>query len=396
MKKYKYIIVGGGMTGSAAVKEIRKNDPEGSIAVFSKEHFKPYKRPPLTKGLWSGKKVDDIAMPVEKYAASLFLDSEIVKISPQSHEVVDNKGNAYQYEKCLLATGGNPITLRNAPEGIIYYRTLADFEILKKLTETKSDFCIIGGGFIGSEIAVALNNHGKQATLIFPEQGISGVRFPDDLSEFLNDYYQEKGVTIINQSLVEAIEKIGDKYYVHYKNVFDGSKSEGIFDAVIVGIGIRPDFHLAQDAGLQTGDGIIVNEYLQTSDPDIFAAGDVSYFPIDDLGMSIRVEHEDHALSSGRVAGQNMTGAMEKYDHFPFFYSDLFDLGYEAIGILDKSLDIVEDWIVPFKKGTIFYLDEGKIRGLIFWGLWEKVDEGRKLIREGKTYQHSDLIGLFK
>jgi len=164
---------------------------------------------------------------------------------------------------------------------------------------------------------------------------------------------------------------------------------------VIVGIGIKPDVKLAQDAGLKINDGIVVNEFLQTSDPDIFSAGDVSQFPIQDLGITMRVEHEDHALSSGRMAGHNMTGALEKYDHFPFFYSDLFDLGYEAIGILDKDLEIFEDWIDPFRKGTLFYLDQGKVKGLIFWDLWGNVEKGRELIREGKTYQPSDLAGLF-
>jgi hypothetical protein len=111
--------------------------------------------------------------------------------------------------------------------------------------------------------------------------------------------------------------------------------------------------------------------------------------------MRTRVEHEDHANKRGAFAGRNMCGLEEKYDHLPFFYSDLFDLGYEAVGELDKKLEIVSDWIEPFKKGTIFYLNEGKIRGLIFWNLWGKVDEGIKLIKEGKTYQKDELTGLF-
>lgn len=394
MKNYKYVIIGGGMTGSAAVNEIRKNDPEGSIVMFSKEPIKPYNRPPLTKGLWTGKELDDILHPIEKHDIDLYLDTEIVRLLPQSHEVVDQNDETYRYQKLLLATGGMPITLKDVPDGVIYYRTQADFQDLKELVETKADFCVIGGGFIGSEIAAALNKQGKLVTMIFPEGGISGLRFPDDLSLFLNDYYREKGVSVLNYHLVEAIEKIDDRYLIHYKNVEDGRKSERAFDAVIVGIGIKPDVKLAQESGLQIEDGIVVNKLLQTSDPDIFAAGDVSFFPIEDFEKYMRVEHEDHALSSGRAAGHNMTGALEKYDHSPFFYSDLFDHGYEAVGILDKNFNIVEDWIEPFKKGTIFYLDEGKIKGLIFWNLWGKVDQGRKLIREGLTYKPPELIGL--
>jgi len=162
MKKYKYIIIGGGMTGSAAVNEIRKNDPEGSIAMFSREPIKPYNRPPLTKGLWSGKELDDILHPIEKHDIDLYLDTEIVKLSPDIHEIIDENGETYHYQKLLLATGGKPITFKDAPDDVIYYRTQEDYQTLKELARTKSNFCVIGGGFIGSEIAAALNKQGKQ------------------------------------------------------------------------------------------------------------------------------------------------------------------------------------------------------------------------------------------
>jgi len=164
---------------------------------------------------------------------------------------------------------------------------------------------------------------------------------------------------------------------------------------VIVGIGIKPNLFLAEEAGLEIDDGIVVNEYLQTSDPDIFAAGDVANFMNTGLGKRVRVEHEDNANTMGSAAGHNMSAEMEKYDHFPFFYSDLFDLGYEAVGEMNKNFQIFEDWIDEFKKGTIYYLDEGQIRGLIFWNLWGQVEKGRKVISEGNTFQDSDLQGLF-
>jgi NADPH-dependent 2,4-dienoyl-CoA reductase/sulfur reductase-like enzyme len=152
---------------------------------------------------------------------------------------------------------------------------------------------------------------------------------------------------------------------------------------------------LAEDAGLDVEDGIVVNEYLQTSDPNIFAAGDVAYFEHKGLDKRTRVEHEDNANTMGMLAGKNMSGKMESYDHIPFFYSDLFDFGYEAVGEMNKDYEIYSDWIEPFKKGTIFYLKDNKIRGLIFWNLWGKVDKGRDLFREGKEYRIDELIGLF-
>ena len=383
------------MTGSAAVEQIRKNDSEGSIAMFSKEDYGPYDRPPLTKGLWNGKKIKDIVRPVDQYHVDLFLDTSIVKISPQENWIQDQNDEKYSYQRLLIATGGHPISIPDTPESVIVYRTRADYQSLRKRIEQEKKICIVGGGFVGSELAAALNKVGKQVTMIFPEIGISGLTFPNDLAKFLNDYYREKGIKVLSGHLVQGIRKIGDKFQVEYKGTEDGALAEAEFDDVVVGIGIKPNVSLAKDAGLQVDDGIVVNEYLQTKYPDIFAAGDVANFINLSLNKRVRVEHENNALKMGKTAGQNMSGLMEKYDYFPFFYSDLFDLGYEAIGEVNKNLEIYSHWIEPYKKGVIFYLNQGKIRGLVFWNLWGKVDEGRKVISEGKVYQKSELDDLF-
>ena len=395
MKVYNYIIIGGGMTGSAAVKAIKNNDPDGKIAMFSEEQYEPYDRPPLSKGLWSGQETAKIFHSIPEKSVDLYLKTTINQIDPEAKKISDDKSQDYTYDKLLIATGGHPIQLPNAPEEVISYRTLDDYKALKELLAPESNVCVIGGGFIGSEIAAALNQNGHHVTMVFPEIGISGLRFPKDLALFLNDYYRENGIQVHNGFLVKSISKENGKYKVTFENADEGAIEEAIFDQVVVGIGIRPNIELAKKANLEVDDGIVVNEHLQTSDPDIFAAGDVAYFINIPLNKRTRVEHEDHAKKSGALAGRNMCGMEEKYDHLPFFYSDLFDLGYEAVGELDKKLEIVSDWIEPFKKGTIFYLDEGKIRGLIFWNLWGKVDEGIKLIKEGKTYQKDELTGLF-
>lgn len=395
MKEYKYIVIGGGMTGASSVMGIRKNDPDGKIAMFSQEPYKPYNKPPLTKGLWDGKELEDIIRPIEKYDVDLFLETKIVKVNPQEKTVSTKNDEEFHYEKLLIATGGDPIQLPDTPEGVIYYRTLDDFQKLKEETEIKQTFCVIGGGFIGSEIAAALTKNGKQVTMMFPEVGISGLHFPDDLAKFLNGYYQEKGVIVLSGYLVEGIDKKEDTFIVKYRQKDSEETREKEYDAVIIGIGIKPNVKLAEDAGLDVEDGIVVNEYLQTSDPNIFAAGDVAYFEHKGLDKRTRVEHEDNANTMGMLAGKNMSGKMESYDHIPFFYSDLFDFGYEAVGEMNKDYEIYSDWIEPFKKGTIFYLKDNKIRGLIFWNLWGKVDKGRDLFREGKEYRIDELIGLF-
>ena len=395
MKEYKYIIIGGGMTASAAVKKIRENDAEGTIAMFTEESYGPYDRPPLTKGLWNGKEIEDIVHPVEKYQVDLYLETSIEEISHQEKWVKDQSGEKFIYQRLLIATGGNPIKIPDTPEDVIVYRTRADYQALRARIDGKNNICIVGGGFVGSELAAALTKLGKQITMIFPEIGISGLTFPDDLAQFLNDYYREKGVNVLSGHLVQSIRKKGEKFQIAYKNTADDFVSEDIFDEVIVGIGIKPNVELAKDAGITVENGIVVNEFLQTNDPNIFSGGDVANFFHISLEKRIRVEHENNALKMGATAGQNMSGLMEKYDHFPFFYSDLFDLGYEAIGEVNKKLEIYSHWIDPFNKGVIFYLDQGKIRGLVFWNIWGKLDQGRRVISEGKTYQKSELADLF-
>jgi len=395
MKKYQYIIIGGGMTGSSAVMGIREIDQTGTIAMFSRDHYGPYNRPPLSKSLWGKGKVEDIFRPMDKYNLDLFLEDKIAALNPREKWVESQGGERYGYDKLLLATGGHPIQLKNLPEDVIYFRTLSDYEKLRKAAESRQDFCVIGAGFIGSEIAAALNKQGKSVTMIFPESGIAGRIFPDDLSLHMNQYYQSKGVKVLAGNLVNTVEKQGEKFSVQFTDQKTGEASKAEFDGVVVGVGIRPNIYLAEEAGLTVDNGIMVNDYLQTSDPDIYAAGDVANFYNPALGKRTRVEHEDNANTMGMAAGRNMAGAKQPYTHFPFFYSDLFDLGYEALGELHKDAKIVEDWIEPFEKGAVIYLEEDKVRGAIFWNLWGKIDLGREVIAEGESYPGDAIKGVF-
>jgi len=296
----------------------------------------------------------------------------------------------------MIATGGCPVRLPNSPEGVIHFRTLEDFIKLKELTQSKSKiFCVIGGGFIGSEIAAALNKRGMKVTIIFPETGILGLRFPENLAHYLNEYFRDKGVSVLEGHVVNGIVKDNDQYQVKINKISDDRISEFRCDSVVVGIGVSPNTQIAENAGLEVNNGLIVNEFLQTNDPNIFAAGDVANFINTGLGKRTRVEHEDNANTMGTLAGQNMSGQMGKYSYFPFLYSDMFDLGYEAVGEFNKNLDIYEDWIEPFQKGTIFYLHSGKVRGLVFWNLRGKINHGRDMIRRGKTFSTADLKGYF-
>src|SRR3954452_12635487 len=227
----------------------------------------------------------------------------------------------------------------NFDSGIIYFRTADDYQKLRELTDRGTDFVVIGGGFIGSEIAAALAMNEKRVTMIFPENAIGARVYPPTLAEFLNSYYREKGVNVLASETIRSVGSADGKTVVTA-----GSGQEINGDGVVAGLGIAPNAHLAAQAGLLVENGIVVDEFLRTSDPDIYSAGDVANFYSPLLERRMRVEHEDNANTMGEMAGRNMAGESDAYRHQPFFYSDLFDLGYEAVGDLDSTLDIVEDW----------------------------------------------------
>ena len=391
MKHYDYIIIGGGLTGDAAVKGIREMDAKGSIGLFSLEPDPPYSRPALSKGLWKGRPVEKIWRNTQDKGAELHLGSNISKLDPQKKLIQDETGAEYSYDKLLLATGGTPNQLPFGKDKIIYFRNFRDYQNLRALSEEKDSFLVIGGGFIGSEIAAALTIIGKKVTMIFPEEAISAHVFPHDLSHFINDYYREKGVEIVTEETVTSIEQVGDHYSVKTKSGLNFD-----VDAVIAGIGVHPNVELAQQAGLKVENGIIVDEHLVTSAPDIYSAGDVANFYHFALGKRKRVEHENNAIQMGKQAGRNMAGANESYTHVPNFYSDLFKLGYEAVGELNMKLETVVDWQEPFEKGVIYYLEDGRVRGVLLWNVWDNVPAASELLAKPGPFKSSDLIGRIK
>jgi NADPH-dependent 2,4-dienoyl-CoA reductase/sulfur reductase-like enzyme len=387
LDNYKYLIIGGGMTGDAAVKGIREVDPNGSIGVISTESNPPYSRPPLTKGLWKNTPEEKIWKKTDQQNADVMLNTRVTSINGDRSVTLDS-GSKLSYEKLLLATGGRVIKLPFGNDNIIYYRTFDDYKKLRELTDTKDSFAIIGGGFIGSEIAAALAMNGKKVTMIFPEHYIGERIFPKNLAEFVTNYYKEKAVEVLSGDTVKGVKETGSK-----NELVTGQGKTVIADAVIGGIGIKPDTSLAEASGIKVDNGIVVDEHLKTNLPDIYAAGDVANFYNPLLDKRIRVEHEDNANKMGKQAGKIMAGSSEPYDYLPFFYSDLFELGYEAVGELDSRLEIVEDWKEKFKEGVIYYLNDGRVKGVLLWNVWGQVDQARKLIGEKGPFNPEDLKG---
>lgn len=388
MPHYKYLIVGAGMTADSAARGIRETDRDGSIGMIGSESHPPYDRPPLTKKLWKGKPLDIIWRGTSDLGVELHLGREVQVIDRENRHVIDDQKTEYTYDKLLLATGGTPRRFPFGEVDTIYYRTLDDYRNLRALTETKNRFAVIGGGFIGTEIAAALSMVGKEVVMLFPEKELGGKVFPHDLAEFLSDFYRRKGIRLVTEAMVIGLEK-KDGFLV----VMTRENDEILVDAVVAGLGIKPNTELARTAGLDVGNGIIVDEYLRTSHADIYAAGDVAFFFNPALGKRMRVEHEDNANAMGRHAGRNMAGLNEPYHYIPSFYSDLFELGYEAVGELDSHLETVSDWQEPYRKGVVYYLGEGRVRGVLLWNVWKQVEAARRLLAEPGPFRPDDLKG---
>ncbi|MGH7531372.1 MAG: NAD(P)/FAD-dependent oxidoreductase [Gemmatimonadales bacterium] len=375
-----YLIIGGGMTGDAAVRGIREVDRSGSVGLISAEPHPPYARPPLSKGLWKDAAPDSIWRHTDDAAATLLLGRRVTAIDLARKRVRDDRGETHTFAKLLLATGGSPRRLPLESEQIIYFRTYDDYRRLRALAEQDLRFAVIGGGFIGTEIAAALRMQGREVVMLVPEQGLGARVFPSDLSRFLVDYYREQGVQVrLGEGMRGLRQRAGRAGGVVVETT-TGTELEA--DVVVAGLGIQPNVELAEQAGLRVDNGIVVDDFLTATRADVYAAGDVASFFNPALGIRMRVEHEDNANTMGRIAGLNMGGRATPYHHLPFFYSDLFELGYEAVGDTDARHETVADWKEPFREGVLYYLNDGRVRGVVLWNTWGQVDAARALLAE--------------
>ena len=391
MAEYRYLIVGGGMTGDAACRGIRDHDSDGSIGLFGEEDHEPYARPPLTKALWKGKPEDSIWRGTPELDVDLHPGRKIDSLDLDARTATDDAGETHSYERLLLATGGTPRRLPSAPDDVIYYRTVDHYHRLRALAGDGVRVAVIGGGFIGSEIAAALQMNGCTVTLVFPDAGIGAKVFPAELSSFVNGYYRSKGVDVLPGEKVAEVGRAGDTGFRVVTS--DGRSIDA--DAVVAGLGIIPRTDLAEQSGLPVDDGVLVDDRGRVDGrEDVFAAGDVARFPVAALGGTRRVEHENHANTHGRHVGANMAGEDKPYDYLPFFYSDLFELGYEAVGDVDARLETVVEWAEPNKKGVVCYVEDGKPRGFLLWDVWDKVDPARELIVAAKPVDRAAIRAL--
>jgi NADPH-dependent 2,4-dienoyl-CoA reductase/sulfur reductase-like enzyme len=387
--RYDHLIIGGGMAADAAAKAIRKADANASVGLIGNETRPPYERPPLSKALWKGdKSPESIDLDTAKSGAKLHLGRTAVALDRVARCVTDERGDTYRYGRLLLATGATPRRLPFDGERAIDFRTLDDYLALRRVATADARIAVIGGGFIGSELAASLASIGCKVTMLFPGEAIGAGRYPRALSHFLNDYYRQRGV-----ELHAGVKVVDGRANANGAEVALSDGTTRAFDAVVAGLGVTPNTALAESAGLKVDNGIIVDDRLRSSDPDIYAAGDVANFHNAALDTRLRVEHENAAIGMGHHAGRVMAGTDEAYTTLPFFYSDMFDLGYEAVGMLDDRLDLVEQWTTPYREGVIYYLDNGRVRGVLLWNTWGQVEAARELIAERGLHDAERLRG---
>nr|XP_061801717.1 apoptosis-inducing factor 1, mitochondrial-like isoform X1 [Nerophis lumbriciformis] len=470
-----YLLIGGGTASFAAARSIRARDPGARVLIVTDEPDLPYMRPPLSKELWfsddpavtdtlrfkqwNGKERSIYFQPSSFYippeelsnaengGVAVLTGKKVVHMDVRGNKVKLDDDTEVSYDKCLIATGGVPRNLQvidRAEEEVkkrtTLFRKIEDFRSLDKVSRNIKSITVIGGGFLGSELACALGRRSQDSGLeviqMFPERGNMGKVLPEYLSNWTTDKVKKEGVKVISEALVKSVTCKDDQLEIKLK---DGRSVKT--DHIVAAVGLEPNVDLAKSAGLEVDSdfgGYRVNAELQARS-NIWVAGDAACFYDIRLGRR-RVEHHDHAVVSGRLAGENMTGANKPYWHQSMFWSDLGpDVGYEAIGIVDSSLptvgvfakatakdtpkaateesgtgirseseteDVASNAVASsapapavtqkddFGKGVIFYLRDKVVVGIILWNVFNRMPIARKIIKDGE--EHADLNEVAK
>jgi NADPH-dependent 2,4-dienoyl-CoA reductase/sulfur reductase-like enzyme len=324
---------------------------------------------------------DDVAVDMQ-------LDTQVTSIDPDAHTVTLADGATVGYGKLLLATGSQPRMAGVTPgPRVMGFREAGDYQALRAVATPGSHIVIVGGGYIGAELTSALVQNDVNVTLVMVGDHVQGHMFPEELSARVTAGFLNRGVEMID-GYFAGVEADDSGVTV---TLTDGTEVRG--DAVVLGIGVIPRTELAEAAGLEVDNGIVVDDHLRTSAADIYAVGDVASFP-DPLFGRRRIEHMDNAETMGKAVGRIMAGEDVAYGHTPFFWSDLFEDGYEAVGRLDSRLQTLIDWNDDESAAVIYYVDEGRVAGVLLWNTWDSVPKALALIAETKDAPVADIESL--
>lgn len=359
------IIVGASHAAAQLVTSLRQQGWEGKITVMGNEYFLPYHRPPLSKAYLSGeKRIDDILIRppavYEKAGIRFALGVRVESVDPANHTVTLDDGESISYEKLVLTTGSHvrklPVPGADLP-GVFYLRSISDVEQIRGFVGQGKKAVIIGGGYIGLETAAVLKKLDMDVTILEAMDRVLQRVTTPEISEFYARVHTEEGINIVTNAMASSIE--GEKS-VQRVVCKDGQSFDA--DVVIIGIGITPATELAEGAGLEVDNGIVVNEFAQTSDPDIFAAGDCTfhYNPIYD--RHIRLESVQNAVDQASVAAAMICGKPKAYNALPWFWSDQFDMKLQIAGLSEgHDKVVVRGDISSGRSFAAFYLKEGRV-----------------------------------
>lgn len=367
------VVVGGGLAAGKLASEYRAAGGEAIVTILGAEPDPPYSRPPLTKGFLRGEIDRDgpLVRPLAEYEDEIIevrLGTTVERIDPDAHEVELAGGQRVEYGTLVIATGARPRPLPlpgGDLVGVHTYRTLADAETVRAAAEEAHSAIVIGGSFIGAESAASLRLRGLTVTLV--ERGAAlmpQLRAPA-LSEELAELYRAEGVEILLETELE--ELTGNGRLLTGARTKDGRTIEGYL--AIVGIGVVPNVELAEEAGADVDDGIVVDERFRTSLPDVYAIGDVAKYPDRSSGRLRRIEHWSNANAQGIHLGKQLAGAKAAYDEFPIFFTQLFDRKLQVLGDLEPAVECVLRGSLADGRLIGFHLtDEQRLVGAVVHG----------------------------
>ena len=392
-----FVIVGGGLAAGKAAEALRTQGFTGRIILVGDENHRPYLRPPLSKDYLQGKADRDSVLVhpddwYDEHDVELLLGNEAIALDRTERRVRLSDGSDVAYDRLLLATGSSPrlLSIPGADlTGVHYLRRIEDCEAIKAAFGQVSRVVIVGAGWIGLETAAAARAAGLEVTVLesadLPLVQILGAQ----VGKVFADLHTEHGVDLRLGVQVESFS--GNDGLVTTVHLKDGTSiATGM---VIVGVGITPNVALAESAGIEVDNGIVVDEHLRTSDPDVFAAGDVANAYNPRLGRRIRVEHWANAVNQPAVAAAGMLGRDEVYDRLPYFYSDQYDLGMEYTGYADPDSydEVVFRGDVKARTFIAFWLAEGRVLAGMNVNIWDVTDDIKALIESGRSV---DLVRL--
>ncbi len=374
-----FVIVGGGLAGAKATEALRDQGFDGDIVLVTEEQDRPYERPPLSKDYLQGKAERDSAFVhgpnwYPENNVDLRLGVAATAIDRAGHRVQLSDGSSVEYAKLLLATGSSPRQFPGA-EDALYLRKVGDSERIKSVIANSSRLIVIGAGWIGLEVTAAARTAGVEVTVLeaAPQPLITAIG--PEVAEVYADLHRANGVDL---RLGVEVDQVGAKSV----GLVDGTVVDA--DAVLVAIGAAPNVSLAKDAGLDVDNGVLVDASLRTSDPDIFAAGDIANAENPFLGKRIRVEHWANALNQPAVAATGMLGGSATYDELPYFYTDQYDLGMEYIGDIAGYDRVVFRGDKPGREFIAFWLKDNRVLAGMNVNIWDVVDPIKALIRSRK------------